>query len=440
MRLGVGAVSKKVSALDISAHPGANKVANLWKGKHIGRLPVFIALFFVVMMAGAILYGAISRVDSGSTVAVDEGGINPNLSNRPGRADSANSFVVEAPSFTPPPKVITPPKEEDEQGLFGLFPTGSEFDKSVREIEHGERIERIRSVLLGVKSVPTVSFTGFSGLVSASLNDEVSEGGGELSRGEQRELERGGRDELLKGYLDQMALAQGGADARTPLLDNATGQGSKERFLNDGATPEPGPGYLPSAVHQPASPYILNSGTLISGILLTEINTDLPGDIVGQVSQNIYDSPTGDYLLIPQGARIIGVYDARVAYGQRRALIRWDRLIFPNGATLNIEGMKGVDHAGAGGYEDKLNNHYWRTFGQIFLLSVVQAAPAELLDKDKVTAGNSETDKIIASNFSQTGLELINRNLAIQPTIRIRQGYRFNIFVNQDILFPGEYR
>ena len=116
----------------------------------------------------------------------------------------------------------------------------------------------------------------------------------------------------------------------------------------------------------PSTPYMLRACFVIPATLISGINSDLPGQIVAQVSQNVYDTPVGRYLLVPQGSRLIGSYDSKVAYGQGRVLVAWQRIVFPDGKALDMGAMPGSDGAGYAGLADKTNNHYLRIFGSAF--------------------------------------------------------------------------
>jgi type IV secretion system protein TrbI len=201
--------------------------------------------------------------------------------------------------------------------------------------------------------------------------------------------------------------------------------------------------YLGNAVTHPVSPYELKTGTVIPGILASAINSDLPGEIIAQVSRNVYDTASGNYVLIPQGTKIFGHYDSQVAFGQERVLISWQRLIFPDGSTLELEGMSGHDQSGQSGFADRVNNHYGRIFGGA-LLSSLLAAGAQLSQSQQQSALAVPSSQQIAAaavgqQVAEVGLEITRRNLRIQPTLEIRKGYRLNVMVNRDIVFPGVY-
>ena len=125
--------------------------------------------------------------------------------------------------------------------------------------------------------------------------------------------------------------------------------------------------YLEQELLDPRSDIELKAGTLIQASLLTAINSELPGQVIAQVTRNVWDTKDSEYVLIPQGTRLIGRYDSGISYGQNRVLVAWDRLIYPNGQSLRLEGMLGVDRAGQSGFRDKVNNHYLRTFGSCLL-------------------------------------------------------------------------
>jgi len=181
------------------------------------------------------------------------------------------------------------------------------------------------------------------------------------------------------------------------------------------------------------SPYEVKTGTLIPAVMISGINSDLPGIVKGQVRENVFDTATGDYLLIPQGTTLIGKYSSNVSFGQNRALISWNRLVFPSGKTLDIGNMNGVDEAGYAGFEDEVDNHFVRIFGGAFLLSVLGG---EIYFEDgKIKMANNGS--LVQQNetmMQKTASQYIQKSLDIAPTIKIRSGYRFNIFVTRDLI------
>ncbi|GAA3687422.1 TrbI/VirB10 family protein [Acetobacter lovaniensis] len=183
----------------------------------------------------------------------------------------------------------------------------------------------------------------------------------------------------------------------------------------------------------PASPYILQAGTVIAGALNTKISSDLPGQITGHVTQNVYDSPTGRYLLIPQGSLLFGAYNSGISFGQQRTQIIWTRLIFPNGDSLVLEKLPGGDAIGQSGLSDEVNNHW----GQLFRAAIVTT----LLSVGS-EAGTSQSENNLAqairsgasNGFSMVGNRLIDRSLNVQPTLTDRPGLRFTVVLNRDLV------
>ena len=186
-------------------------------------------------------------------------------------------------------------------------------------------------------------------------------------------------------------------------------------------------------VMPPASPYILQAGTVIAGALNTKISFDLPGQITGHVTQNVYDSPTGRFLLIPQGSLLFGAYNSGISFGQQRTQIIWTRLIFPNGDSLVLERLPGGDAIGQSGLSDEVNNHW----GQLFRAAIVTT----LLSVGS-EAGTSQSENNLAqairsgasNGFSMVGNRLIDRSLNIQPTLTDRPGLPFTLVLNHDLV------
>ncbi|MDX3925938.1 MAG: TrbI/VirB10 family protein [Shinella sp.] len=182
----------------------------------------------------------------------------------------------------------------------------------------------------------------------------------------------------------------------------------------------------------PASPYVLQAGSVIPAALITGIRSDLPGQITAQVTQHIYDSPTGSILLVPQGTRIIGQYDNNVGFGQRRVLLVWNRLIFPNGRSIVLERQPGADTQGYAGLEDGVDYHWW-DLAKAAGLSTLLAVGAELAmdDEDRLVQAirNGAQDTI-----NDAGQQIIRRQLQVAPTLTIRPGFAVRVIVARDLM------
>lgn len=182
-----------------------------------------------------------------------------------------------------------------------------------------------------------------------------------------------------------------------------------------------------------ASPWTLSAGSVIAASLITGLNSDLPGFVTAQVTENAYDSVTGRTLLIPQGSRLIGAYDSVVAYGQKRGLVVWQRIILPDGSSVRIDNIPATDTAGYAGLADKVDVHTWQLLKGV-VLSTLLGVGTEL------SLGSSESDLVRAiresaqQSGSRAGDQLVTRNLNIQPTIRVRPGWPLRIVVHKDLL------
>jgi type IV secretion system protein VirB10 len=199
-----------------------------------------------------------------------------------------------------------------------------------------------------------------------------------------------------------------------------------------------------SRITAPKTPYDLRAGFVIPAIMISGVNSDLPGQVIAQVNQHVYDSATGNFLVIPQGTRLVGSYSADVAYGQARIMMAWQRLIFPDGKALDLGAMPGTDGAGYAGFSDQIDNHYFRTFTSAFLMSGVVAGvtlsqPNNDSNSNSQRAGDALSEAL-GQSLGSAMAAMLQKNLNIAPTLQIRPGYRFNVMVVKDIPFPQPYR
>ena len=211
-------------------------------------------------------------------------------------------------------------------------------------------------------------------------------------------------------------------------------QGAKSDFLARGSSD--GAALSSHALQPPVSPYQVMAGTVISAALITGINSDLPGQILATVTEPVYDTRLGQYLLIPQGTRLIGECDSQVAFGQRRVLLVWNRLIFPDASSLTLDRLAGVDAAGNAGLEDGVDRH-WRQLLSGAALSTLIGVAAELAAPDRSNGRGQvvvSTRQSVQDSINQVGQELTRRNLNVQPTLTIRAGYPLRVIVSKDIL------
>ncbi|AZO71340.1 TrbI/VirB10 family protein [Mesorhizobium sp. M1D.F.Ca.ET.043.01.1.1] len=189
----------------------------------------------------------------------------------------------------------------------------------------------------------------------------------------------------------------------------------------------------PDRLAPPASPHVLQAGAVIPAALITGIRSDLPGQVTAQVTENVYDSPTGRSLLIPQGTRVIGQYDNGVGFGQRRVLLVWSRLIFPDGRSIVLERQPGADAQGYAGLEDGVDYHWGELFKAAALstiLSVGAEAGSSGQESDIVRALRSGA----SDSVSQVGQQIVERQLNIAPTLTIRPGFPVRVLVTRDLV------
>lgn len=268
------------------------------------------------------------------------------------------------------------------------------------------------------------------------------------------DLEVGGMSSSMAAVPSAGALVQtngstnqGGVGAamagRAPEQDDQNKQVRKENFLKD-AENQPYQTYLKEAKRPALSPYELKAGWAIPAALGCGINSDLPGQICGQVRENVYDSTTGRYLLIPQGTRLIGTYDSQVAVGQERILAVWNRLIFPDGSSISLQGMPGANQAGYAGFDADVDNHYIKVFGGAIMLSMITAGvqlsqPQQSANSNSAPSTQQTIAGALGQQLGQVGSSMVQRNMQIQPTLKQKPGYRFNVMVTRDIIFPGAY-
>lgn len=265
-----------------------------------------------------------------------------------------------------------------------------------------------------------------------------------ISAEEQRrlqEIETARVSRLFSGTENRPVASSPGAATIAPPAPDLTGLGlapppatpsAQDRqlaFLNAAADRRT---VAPDRVAAPASPYILQAGAVIAAALITGIHSDLPGQITAQVTENIYDSPTGRILLVPQGTRVIGQYNNSVQFGQSRVLLVWNRLIFPSGRSIVLERQPGADSEGYAGLQDGVDYHWWE-LAKAAGLSTLLSVGAELATNDDdrliqaIRNGGQDT-------INDAGQQIIRRQLNVAPTLTIRPGFPVRVIVTRDLV------
>jgi type IV secretory pathway VirB10-like protein len=241
---------------------------------------------------------------------------------------------------------------------------------------------------------------------------------------------------------EMIRTALGQRNPGGPDEDAEARQSDKEAFLAAARTAQRDD-YLKTTRTAPLSRYEIKAGWEIPALLEQGLNSDLPGELKALVASNVYDTATGKYLLIPQGSRLVGVYNSRIGYGQDGVQVIWDRVIYPDASSLDLSGMVGQDAHGFSGFRDKVDRHYTRLVGFAVLTSLFSAASgiAQYQNRSLLTYPSPAqvAGAAVGQQASELGAQITRRNLNVQPTIKVPAGYRFNVRVNRDIVFDSEY-
>jgi len=236
-----------------------------------------------------------------------------------------------------------------------------------------------------------------------------------------------------------------GADLTSTSSNDAyelqNGQSGKEAFLANAHKTQIRD-YLQSTREAPLSRFEIKAGWEIPAVLEQGLNSDLPGEVKALVTQNVYDTATGMYLLIPQGSRLVGRYDSHISYGQDGVQVAWSRIIYPDASSVDLDGMAGLDAHGNAGLRSDVDHHYRSLVGGMALTSMFNAAFAITQARNQnvlVINPASAAEAAVGAEVSETGSQLARRNLNRQPTIKVPAGYKFTVRVNRDILFDAPY-
>jgi type IV secretion system protein VirB10 len=354
------------------------------------------------------------------------------------------------------PILIARPENLDDPPKPPVSPTGvlpqASGDDELSRIHKAklQQFEEAVKAKIGVQAAaPRSSGSPFNG-APASREDALAR-----ITAARRQIDAVSADDPTAAYKARLAQLQssgfnGGigspADAsalpQLPQAAVANGRNSMNQFVG----PNQGDRWkLQSQPEAPRTPFELRAGFVVPATLISGINSDLPGQIVAQVAQNVYDTPTGKHLLLPQGSRLVGSYSSDVAYGQARVLIGWQRIVFPDGKAMDIGAMPGADGAGQAGFSDQANNHYFRLFGSALLMSAVTAGITYSQRQDDHSSRNAPTassalSEALGQQLGQVTAQLIAKNMNIAPTLEIRPGYRFNVIVVKDLTFSKPYK
>ena len=383
----------------------------------LNRKAVFAAIGVLAIILGFVIV----NVSKGQRAKASPGEQSASRDLQPA-LNAAKDLTKDIPDFAAPPLKLTeePPLPPPPSARGGGATVKSQEQDAMRAdtlvsrfVEH----EQLRP-----------AFAGMSAENTASQRDESDPG----ATGAPTNTDMGAVSGRARGALLRTA------DYNTGAESDQNQQEEKQTFLRKGERST----YLGSKLTAPVSPFELKTGTVIPGVLISAVSSDLPGEIIAQVAENVYDTASGRYLLIPQGSKLFGHYDSQVSFGQRRVLVSWQRLIYPNAYTLELQGMSGHDGEGQSGFSDRVNNHLGRVFGWGLLTSMLSAG-FQLSQPEQanslVPSNGQVAAAAVGQQMAQLGAQIASRNMQVQPTIEIRKGYRLNVMVNKDVIFPGSY-
>ncbi|UTO27670.1 TrbI/VirB10 family protein [Bartonella harrusi] len=396
--------------------------------RRLNNLPLVGAIGIISFALIGITYTFMLRQQSNDVAREEQKLLFVDETPLPVRPEGDDYVQAKLPEVSP----IEPTKSTEIQKSVKKIPEQRQIDKIVDEEDEAQkrlltRIEerRFAKMEAALDSEPTVSFTMDSMIKKQSQIQD---------------------NNPQKATLESLFGRSGGAP-NTSFYNSDGGrdpnmQAQKIAFLSQSPEAEV---YLKNTRQEAIQASLeVKAGTIIPGVMISGVNSDLPGQIIAQVRESVYDSATGQNVLIPMGSRLIGTYDSQVSTGQKRVLIAWSRVIYPDGSSLSLGNMPGSDQSGYAGFSDKVNNHYLKIFGNALMLSVISGA-SQLSQQthkrgnedSKLTTAKETLAAELGRQWGEVGIEMTRKNLNIQPTIIIRPGYNFNVMVTKDIILPS---
>lgn len=432
-------------SIDMMSPEASPATLNKTGVRRVNNRPLFIAMGVLVLFVLLIAMVAVNRSE-GQNTAKEKPKASENSDSSTmaaeimaGRASgiipSSKPESVPVPELAMPVAMVANPNAPPlpREAPMPVAPDDTELSR-IRLLKIQQFEEAVKAkTSIEMQNQPTVSQENRE---SASTPNETVE---KLAALKRQMLQASDPTSLYQRRLQQIQARMGGLDSGSlqSLSQDAqlglSGAEGQDRWA------------LNSTVEAPRTPFELKAGSVVPGIMISGVKPELPGQIIGQVSQDVYDTATGKYLLIPQGTRLVGVYSSNVAYGQNAVLIAWQRLTFPDGKTLDIGSMPGADSAGFAGFRDQTNNHYVRIFGSALLMSGITAGVTFSQGQQaggpysQPTAG-SVMSAALGQQLGQVSAEMIAKNLNIAPSLTIRPGYRFNITAVKDMTFSKPYQ
>ena len=451
--------------------------ANLEQTEGVSRKAISIILIVAILLLAAVVYAIMThgqkteeeKEAEATEQTLQESVINATASSITDRFATGRT-VVEIPEPPEPIKEDVKPKEVKEKqntktetqtnlaDPTNMPPNFNQVTKeSQEEINRRKRIQQMRD-----QAFESALKSGISANVKClednNLNQDVSTNQGRSERQKALDYERERLNQRLRQIRSNsgtQVLASSPASASSgmsmPQAQGSTMQANVGVVANDpyASMASSGNWELGRSLEAPINdPYLVRAGTVIPATLISGMNSDIPGQIIAQVSQNVYDTAVGNSLLIPQGTRLIGTYNSmNIGYGQERIMCAWQRLIYPDGKVLDLGSMPGTDQAGYSGFTDLVDNHWWELISSAFLMSGVTAGVAIATeddnssnnDNDDNSSINDEMRQALATQFGNVIAQVIQRNLNLSPTLEIRPGYKFNVMVTKDLRFSKPF-
>jgi type IV secretion system protein TrbI len=407
-------------------HPSSpvELVEKAWRGPVLGVIKIsakagFIAALLLAGLVGLIVYGIstaghrrASNLNSAANLTKASEQQTPWWNAIP----DAKPSVLRLPTLPAPAQVPPLLKQAENSVRVPALAPISATQMQAAQLAH-EREERRRALLDAAQAAPVMVRLNESGM--PELADATQPASGSLPS---PTVASG-----IAGNASQPRAAES-ADERDAFLTSAAS--ARDRVF--------------AARQDDPSPYELHAGSVIPAVLLTGINADLPGTIVAQVRNDVFDSVTGRYLLIPRGTRLVGTYDNRIVQGQRRVLVAWTRLLFPGGSSPDLLGMPGTDEAGYAGFGANVDEHLNKVFTSALLLSIIGAGAqlSQSQQSSSLYAAPSVGQTIagaVGQQIGNTSIQLTQRQLEIPPTLEVPPGYLFNVLVDRDIVLTAPY-
>ncbi|MBR3665387.1 MAG: conjugal transfer protein TrbI [Lachnospiraceae bacterium] len=438
---------------DGKASGDPNKLDTIPSGsgtKRVNKLPLIITLILLALFIAVLWYVLEAReVANRMQQKTDEQESGSSAKNSAASiiGKYGNNFIPEKSDPVPPPPELPdtgevapkpePPKIQERQIAVPKPPK----NRPPTELENQIWQRRLQSLQQGMIAKTGIGFRNASSAAPASQG-MATRNASSPSNSETNDYQQRLAELRQRGGIAGSGGGVAGASATSTADAGSTGQQAGGNNLD--SYNRTNRWDLTNRPEKPADPYTIRAGFVIPAIMISGINSDLPGQVMAQVSQNVYDTATGKYRLIPQGTRLIGTYNSGVQYGQKRVFMAWQRLVFPDGRALDIGSMPGADATGYAGFTDDVDNHFFRIFGSAILLSGIVGAISysqnvyEDSDNDSNKA-QSSLSTALGQVLGNTMAQMIQKNMNISPTLTVRPGYRFNVMVVKDLHLTKPY-